>query len=121
MASKQQPLTVGRCYECRKAQQLSPVSTGFGFQPCECGSDKFWEINHYRPMKRPGSWKRTVRLLALKHSLFFFFGHLIALIGVLSFLLTQWIGRGVWLEMAGVAFATGFLFGMWLTQGLYES
>lgn len=112
------PLTVGRCMDCRKPQEI--VRNGHEWKPCACGGTSFWEVVHYPPMKRPGSWRRSVRRLALKHSLFFFFGHLIALLAQVGFLLTQWIGRGVWLEMAATAFTFGLLVGALSMRSAFE-
>lgn len=113
------PLTVGRCLDCRKPQEL--VSDGVLWKSCDCGCDTFWEVVHFKPMKRPGSWRRSVRRLALKHSQFFFFGQLITFLGTAGFLITQWIGRGVWLEMALAAFAFGLLIGGAFAKSLYEA
>lgn len=113
------PLTVGRCLNCRKAQEL--VRDGVLWKSCDCGGNTFWEVVHYEPMKRPGSWRRSIRRLALKHSQFFFFGHLIAFLGTAGFLITQWIGRGVWLEMAFTAFVFGLLVGGGFVKSLYEA
>lgn len=112
---------VGRCLQCRKAQQLFSKADGFGFQACECGSNHFWEVNHYKPMKRPGSWTRSVRRLALKYSLFFFFGHLIALLGTAGFLVFRWLEVGVHPEAFLSAFVTGVLLGFVACRAVYEA